>query len=132
MKKIDTFFLSDKQIEQMKKNKKPNKNLAKIALIALGSAAGLLLASHAPQIFQSLGISGIDWETVESVLTGITGFGVIYGVVKIAGKSNKSRSPLPIDSDTRKDLEEACKDDYYPDEVWDLLEYEAKKSGRSK
>jgi len=129
MKKIDTFFLSDKQIEQMKNQKKSNKKLAKFAVIMLASTAGILLASHTPEILQSLGMSDIGFETIESLLTGIGGLGAIVGVVNL---TKRTPSNHRVDSATQQRINELRADEYYPDEFWNSHDKSDEHSRKSK
>lgn len=112
MKKIDTFYLSDKQIEQMKSLKKPNKNLAVAAVLLLISVASGISLGNLPAVFQSMGIQQLSTANLEMILTGITGFGGIGSVIAFA-KSFKYKQP-EIDPETRKELEEMGSVEDYP------------------
>lgn len=93
MKKIDTFYLSDKQLEQIRSYKNPkksNKSLAVAAVLLLASIASGLTLGHVPSVMQNLGIQQLSPETIEMILTGITGFGGIGSVVTLLASGNKN------------------------------------------
>ena len=111
MKKIDTFYLSDKQIEQMKSLKKPNKNLAVAAILLLVSIASGLTLGNLPSVMQSVGIQQLSPETMEMILTGITGFGGIGSVVALARSFGNSRGNFS--PEVEKEIEAQRKEEGY-------------------
>lgn len=79
MKKIDSFYMSDKQIEEMKRAKKLDKKMVTAGKLILISLASILTFGVVPEILTSMGapvlsdlVSGITLGT--SSITGILGF----------------------------------------------------------
>ena len=100
MKKYDSFFLSDKQIEQLKKTKqKPNKKyLIKSAILALISlASGLTIGSVSPLL--------------GGVLQILTGTGAIAGVCSFVKAFE--RPDFEYDDETKSAIAELNKEERY-------------------
>ena len=84
MKKIDTFYMSEKQIEQMKRKRKFNKKIAISAVLYLVSVATFLVLPKMSPVLANMGYSVVDIETIKSIFEILGGTSAIAGVMTFA------------------------------------------------
>lgn len=84
MKNYDSFFMSDKQIEQMKREKKWNKKMAISGTLVLAAFASFFAAGFVPTAIINAGGSQFIAEALNLVFRGIYSFGTIAGVCSFA------------------------------------------------
>lgn len=84
MKKIDTFYLSDKQIEQLKRKKKFNKKLAVSAVLFLISLACYLTVNSIPSFLTDAGFLSLPAEELSIIINGIGGLSGISAAMTFA------------------------------------------------
>ena len=107
MKKIDSFFLSDKQIEQMKTKRKFNKKTALSAVLILVSIACGITYGAIPGLLQNYAIAQSIIDTIQTILGTISSTGSIVGVIALGKSLDRPCPELP--ENFREEIEEAAK-----------------------
>lgn len=103
MKKIDTFFMSEKQIEQMKRKKKWNKKMTISAILILSSIASGIALGYVPEILLSSGVPSLSVEYIELILGGIAGLGSIGGFATLSKTLHDPLTPKEAEELAEKD-----------------------------
>ena len=89
MKKYDSFYLSEAQIEELKRKKKWNKKMTKSAVIMLTALSSLIIGGFVP----SFGLGAALTAGIQHVLKGVHLFGTIAGVCTFAGALHDPLTP---------------------------------------
>lgn len=98
MKKFDSYYLSDKQMKKMRKNKRNTKLVYALLLLVLSSVCGVLLQN----------INNNVLELILTAILGVSGIGSIVVLVKGFGTKGGSFAP-----ETEKDIDAARKEEGY-------------------
>ena len=84
MKQIDTFYLSEKQIEQLKRKRKFNKKMIKSATLFLLGSATLLSLGFVPALLANYGVTQSVIDSVYNYMIIGGGLSNIIGVCSFA------------------------------------------------
>jgi len=103
MKEIDSFYMSDKQIEKMKREKIWNKKMAKTSKWFLTCVASILVFGIVPDVLTKIGVSLDITNSVAGLSLAISSLSGIIGCCKFAKALHE---PL-----TEKETEELAEKD---------------------